>query len=310
MEQATQLFGYLILTALGFVLPVMSILLSLFHQGMEKLAGQYEAERTQSETNIKEQLKKMSEAKDIDESAIKQSIKELESIKKTAENKLSYLNPKKQIARLFIPIVIAFLGVLVTLFLATISRYFFLLLLLSIVSFIYAVVALWKLISIIVEVRRILDAEKRDTDSKVIELLSVLAEKTETAGQYYLKNVHACLNDSNINNDSLIVEAKANGKLELKIGVSNSESRMAKNLEIGFILPNNFIVEKTGYHSIFRDEKQQIIRYQTNMLQGHTYNLFDPLIITPLEKGDYIMRTFIKAENVEANYRDVTIRVN
>lgn len=62
MEQAIQLFGYLILTFLGIVSPILVILLSLFREGISQLTIQYENEKSQSENNIKEQLKKMGEA--------------------------------------------------------------------------------------------------------------------------------------------------------------------------------------------------------------------------------------------------------
>lgn len=309
MEQAIYLFGYLILTVLGLVLPIMAILLSVFREGIAKLATQYETERSQSENNIKEQLKKMSQAADIDESAIKQSIRELKSIKKTAETKLSYLNPKKQIIRLFIPLILAFLGVVVTFLLVKTNIYYCSFLLVSVIGFTYAIVVLWELISIIIEVRRVIDTDRKDTESTIIQLLSALGEKVEKTGQYYLQSVYVTLDGKDIKDDSRITTAHTNSKQELNIGIQNHESRMAKNVEIGFILPNSFIVEKTDYYSIYRDKQEQIVRYTVSLIHSRAHHLFSPLIITPLEQGDYRIRTFIKAENIESSYRNVTVRV-
>ncbi|GAI93989.1 unnamed protein product, partial [marine sediment metagenome] len=93
MELAIELFGYLILTILGLVLPIVAILLSVFQEGISKLAQQYQAEISQSEEN----LKTIAKAKRTDLAAIQQSIKELESTEKRARTKLSYLSPRKQI---------------------------------------------------------------------------------------------------------------------------------------------------------------------------------------------------------------------
>lgn len=139
MEQAIQLFGILILTMLGFVFPVVTILLSIYHEGISKLAQQVQAEISQSEEN----LKTIAQAKKTDVAAIQQSIKELESTKKKAKAKLSYLSPRKQIIRLFIPLVLAFLGVIATSILIETNFYYVLLLLLSLTCFIYALIVLW-----------------------------------------------------------------------------------------------------------------------------------------------------------------------
>ena len=112
MEQAIQLFGFLILAFLGVVGPILVILLSVFREGISKLTIQYENEKFQSEKNIKEQLKKIAEAENADVKEIEQSLKSLKALKMIAETKLSYLNPKTQILQLFLPLLIAFLGVI------------------------------------------------------------------------------------------------------------------------------------------------------------------------------------------------------
>lgn len=111
VEQAIQLFGYFILTFLAVPAPILVILLSIFREGRSKLTIQYENESFQSEKNIREQLKKIGEAEKADVERIQQSLYKLKAIKKGAQTKLSYLNPKKQILRLFIPLLISFLGV-------------------------------------------------------------------------------------------------------------------------------------------------------------------------------------------------------
>jgi len=306
MELAIELSGYLILSILGFVLPVAAILLSIYHEGLSKLAQRYKTEVFQSEEN----LKTIAKAEKTDLEALQQSIKQLEATKRKARNKLSYLNPRKQIIRLFIPLVLAFLAVVVTSILIGTSLYYGLILLISLTGFVYALIVLWNLIGIIVEVRGIIDAEKKATETSTVELLTSLArEIVDRTGEYFLKETYITVSDKDISDDSLKITLQANSKEELKIGVQNHETRMVKSVEIGFIFPTNFIIEKTGYYSIYRDEKQQVVRFKETIIHGKTHVHFGPLIITPLEKGDHKIDTFIKAENIESTYRDLTIKV-
>lgn len=309
MAQAIQLFGLLILAVLGFVLPIMAILLSVFREGRLKLTAQYEAERIQTETNITEQLKKLIKKRfTSDGSAILKNLKALKAIKKTAGTKLSYLNPKQQTIRLFLPLIIAFSAVASSFLVKPNIQY--LLLSIGIAGFTYAIVALIKSISVIVEVKSIIDADKKDADAKTVELLSEIAQKVgETKEQNYLQDVHIKANGKSIRDGpSKTIEVAVNKKYELELGMTNSEDRMAKNVEVGFIFPVSYMIDK-GSHTIYRDEEKQIIRYATSYIHGNTTHPFSGLKITPLEQGDHTIRTFIKAENIRTIYRDFTLRV-
>lgn len=306
MEQAIQLFGNLILAFLGVVAPILVILLSISREGISKLTIQYENEKSQSEKNIKEQLKRLAEAEETNVTEIEQSLKSLKAIKKTAEIKLSYLNPKRQVLRLFIPLLISLLGVILAILNKSNIYYAILSIAVSSICFAYAMVALWKLLDIIIEVRRTIDDDKKDRDMKTIELLSALVEK---GTQYFLKAVYITLDDKNIEDNEGEITISADKKQELKIGITNDETRMAKNIEIGFIFPPDFIIEKTDYYSIYTDKTSQIVRYTTALMHGNTDLHLSPLIITPIKEGDYKIRTFIKAENIESTHRALNLKV-
>ncbi len=310
MEQAIQLFGFLILAVLGLAVPIMVILLSVFQEGISKLATQYEAERVQSEANIKEQLKKLAQkGATTDEAAIERNLKELKAIKKAAAEKLSYLNPKQQIRRLFAPLIIAFSVVASSFLVKPDIQY--LLLLIGIAVFIYAIVVLVKSISVIVQVKKIIDADKRDADAGTVALLSEIAQKVgKEAESYYLQNVCIIVNDKKFRGKQIeTITVPVNTKYELKVGMANHENRMAKKVEVGLIFPVSFMVDK-GEYTIYRGEGEQIARYETDYIQGNTTLLFpDPLKITPLEQGDHKIKSFIKAENIKSAYVDFIIRV-
>jgi len=265
MELGIELFGYLILTVLGFVLPIVAILLSVFQEGISKLAKQYQADISQSEEN----LKTIAKAEKTDLAAIQESIKKLESTKKRAITKLSYLNPRKQIIRLFIPLVFAFLGVVVTSILIVTNFYYCLFLLISLGCFVYALVVLWNLIGIIVEVRGILDTEKKATETGTVELLTSLVRGIgDKTGQYFLAQVYINLNGEDIKDDSYEIIIPTNTKEEIDLKLRNREARMAKNVEIGFTFPTTFIIEKTTHNSIFRSKGEQVVRYSESIVQG------------------------------------------
>ena len=88
------------------------ILLSMFPDGILRLTSQYQNERAQAENNIKEQMKKMGEAEEINIKEIKQSLNKLNAAKKNADAKLLFLKPKRQILQLFIPLLTSFAGVI------------------------------------------------------------------------------------------------------------------------------------------------------------------------------------------------------
>ena len=113
-----------------------------------------------------------------------------------------------------------------------------------------------------------------------------------------------------IKDDSVIIPLNVNVKHNFKVSIDNNEKRMAKDIEIGFIFPSQFLIELPSTYSIFRQEDSQIIRYNTSSIQAKTNLFLEELPVTPLEQGNYTLKTFIKGENIESTYRDVVINVN
>lgn len=325
MEQAIRLFSSLILTFLGFVAPIVGFLLSVFREGALKLTTQYENEKSQSEENLKQQLKKEAGAKETNLRDIKESIKKLELIKKTARKKLSYLNPRNQIGGLFLWLFSSFLAASLSLLIVDNSYnpslfinkdVFYVCLLAAGICFTRSLFILWNLLEIIIEVRKIMDDDKKtadndkkNIDNRTIELLSALVEKTGMVLHDFLKKVYITVQNIKIQDDTTEIELDVNKKIELKISVVNSETRMAKNVEIGFIFTPDFIIDKKDDFSLFTDEKGQIVRYSIPLIHGDTNSLRPALVVTPLKTGSFAIRTFIKAENIEATYHILRLKV-
>jgi len=309
MIQAIQLYGYLILTLLAIICPIIVILLSMFREGISKLSIQFENEKAQSEKNIKAQLKKISEASGTNVSEIERGLKDLKKIKKIAVKKLSNLNPLNQIINLFIPLLTSFSLAIVTLIFDFNVTFVLIIIAISIIIFGFSLVILWNLLCTIIDIKKTFDDNKKVLNVKMLELFSILLEKLEKGLQYFLKKVYIDLNNTAIKDNKFIITCTADKKLNLNVALKNGESRMVKNLEIGLIFNSDFIIEKKDYYDISTTETKQVIRYETKIVHGKTKYEFGPLIITPLKVGEFKIKTFIKAENVESMYHDILFKV-
>ena len=85
---------------------------------------------------------------------------------------------------------------------------------------------------------------------------------------------------------------------------------MAKNIEIGFILPKDFLIEKSSnVASMYTDEESQIIRFKEGYIQANTNKQEGNIKITFLKAGKHKINAFIKAENVKNRRFDFYIDV-
>jgi hypothetical protein len=341
MEKLIEFFCFLILAFLSVVAPIFVILLSIFREGMEQLSSRYEHERNHSEKNIIAQVQVKESSQGINVDDIEISLKQLKANKKSAEKRLAGLDPKKQVKKVIAPFLIAFVVVLISfLFKTYVSKIS--LLCVGAIGFAYGLFSLWHLLEVIIEVRKVIDDQSkevktnaRELAAKNIELLSslslavlelknafdgqdgkeskaeqLLKSLVEAESKHFLKDVYLSIGDQKIKDESIKIDLLVNKKTELKVVFINSELRMTKKLEVGFIFPSDFLIEKSTGYSIYTDESIQIVRYETSSVQGHTSQVFSsPLIITPLKKTSAKIKTFIKAENIEAVYKDITIDV-
>ncbi|MBE3124224.1 MAG: hypothetical protein IMZ57_01010 [Acidobacteria bacterium] len=298
MESAITLFGFLILTFLGIIVPLLGILLSLFREGVIELTTQYVNQKSSSEKNLAEQMIKQGESGKVNVPEIQKSMQELTGIKEAADKKLQYLNPKKQLSRLFIFLFISFLSTIGALLLKEHAFYRGLSLILSLSFFSITLSILWKLLGILVEVKQTVDARRGELESKIISLLSM----SSSAG--LIKDVHPIINGNTIENDKAEFNLTLNTKNTLKIALANNEKRMAKRVELGIWFPREIMVEKgKGYSIATQEDGSQVVRYQAAEIQGKTNLWLADLIINPIKKDPVKIRTFINAENIETvNY--------
>ena len=325
MKEGLQLLGALILTLLSIIVPFVLILLTIFREGVDKLTKQYESERLQSETNLKEQFKKITsdETKKIDTTDIKKSVEKLENIKKIADNKLKYLSPKKQILNLFALFFVSFIGIVVAIikgeYALTLENETYYILIISAVCFVSGIFILWKVVCVIIEAKQFVDEDIKSNNIKTIELLSNIADKTMNE---YISKVYIIVNNNVIKDEEkdkekdkdadkkVKISLPQNKESKLTVKLNNQELIMAKNVQIGFTFPTDIIIsKKQDYASIYNDSKKQIVRYERDYLHGRTNIELATLDITPMSEGEHIITTFIKAENIKAVYRYFVLKI-
>jgi len=308
-SQALQLFAALILAFFGVIAPIVVILLSIFQEGISKLTTQYENEKSLSQKNLKEQIQKKDTTDESALAEIKETIIGLEKANRLALAKLSLLQPRTQATRLFAPLFFSFLFVVIATLLVSDIYSMLGFVLLSIILFSYSIYVLWSLLGIIIEVQKITNADQKLFSTQVIQGLSGLTDAVLETQEYFLTDVPIVLDEHVLENDSGELIIPSNKKQSLSVKLLNRESRMAKNIEVGFIIPDSFLVDKEGDYSLsISTQNEQIVRYTLDSIHGNTDFILSPLIITPLKQGITKIRTFVKAENIKSTYRDVNIQ--
>ncbi len=306
MINAIQLYGAFILTVLGFIVPILTILVSLFPEGVKSLAEKYENERKQSEENIRNETTKRDKIKDLDYSALEKTLKTLKKKKKDAESKLGYLKPIQFLLKISLPFLISFIAVLISL--ADINFSIKIILLISSgISLVAGFLALFTSVSVVFEVAEIMNQRKTSNEEKVIALLSTLVEKS--GENPYLKEDEVEVKFHNkYLKENLKYDFSVDKKYDIPVSIHNKSDKMAKTVEVGFVFPKNVVIEKTNNLVITTTEEAQIVRFKEDGIQAHNDNLQGDIKLTFLESGKAEIDLFIKGENVK--YRRFSFEVN
>ncbi len=295
MKDILTLFGFLILTFIGFVLPIFAILISSSPEGIKKLSNKYENEKKKNEENIRqEQNKKL----DID--TLEKNLKILKSNKYDAEQKLKYLKPDLQLPKFFLPLLVALILILIC-FIIKNEFLIYILFSLGVVIFLYTVVILWKLLLVLTEASLVISEDKTSSDNKIIELLSTLVEKS-SASPFLDERKLSIKFDNQILTENSKLPYSVNNNHSVKICFMNSDEQMAKNVEVGFIVPLDFIIEKNDKISIMTTAENQILRFSRSYVQMKEINILGTLSFSILKNGTHKIQAFMKGENIKNKY--------
>jgi hypothetical protein len=309
MDKIIELFALFLLALLGFVTPVLAIILSIFAPGLAKLEQQYEAELSQTEEKLKNQLQKASETKSLDLKEINKTIRELQTVKNIADRKLQLLTPKKAVVFICAPLFAAFL-ILMPSLLHQLPVYLKCLSIISLVLVGYSMNKLWHILDIIIEALKLLDLETKNDRRTVPELLAQIVQNTKAGADYFIEKILVEFNGIKIDDKPKEVHLEVNKKSEIPVSIRNTDPRMAKDIEAGFTFPTDFLIEKNDKYSIYTSGSEQVVRYSEARIHGQTHLIKTPLIITPLKKDKYTIDVFIKGENIKSVTKKLTLIVD
>ena len=309
MNNIINLCASFILTLIGFVIPILTILLSLFSEGTKALILKYETEKKQSDENISNELKKKESGQELDYKSLEKTLKKLNKNKKVAEEKLGYLKPIKLVAKISLPLIISYVSLLF-LFNNLDFGLVILLIFISAITFLLSIYFIWKSLIILVEVTGIINETKRNSEDKIIELLSRLIDKNNEDSMFLKpEKINIKLNKILLTETTNLKYA-INVNHSISVSINNSSDLMAKNIEIGFIFPPDFLVERTSnISSIYTEETKQIVRFRQEFVRGNEDNQQGKMEITFLKDGIHDITAFIKGENFRNKYIKFKIEV-
>lgn len=296
-----QIYGTLILTFTGFVLPILAIALSLFPEGVKVLKQTYENEQKQAEDNLKNELQKKSEDR-VDLDSLSKNINTLKLTKKRAGRKLFYLNPQNIISKSLIALGVSLVSFLVGLF-------FYMniwiipctLFLISIGCFIWAMIIFANSISIIIEASSTVQGIQRKTEEKTLELLATLVDNSKNNDKSTFINhnqIKVFFKSEEVVTDKEY-SFSVNNKHTIKISLKNLSEYMLKTAQLGFTFPAECIIDERDNLSIYTGEKEKIIRFNHEHLQSNEHMMEGDINITFLKVGEFNIDTFTKGENLK-----------
>lgn len=172
MKDIISIYSKLLISILSFIAPAMTLLINVFLEGVEKIKARNEEKIKQIEEIIKINVQNCTG--DF-EKTIKDSLNSLKKQKSTAEKQLRLLNPKRQVFRLFIPLIFALLLVLCYIFIKEYVKSInypsvrIICLMLSGICFVYGLYVLYQLFCIVIETKRVLSLDlKQDLLKPVV----------------------------------------------------------------------------------------------------------------------------------------------
>lgn len=183
MKDVIEVYIKIVIATFGFIAPSFTLLISIFIEGIEKKRIKHEEELKQLEALIQGKIQAAGNL----ETAMKDNLKQLQNKKKESTKELNLLNPRRQVKRLFIPLLCAlfFIG----LYHIERSKYFpecntFVIKLFTLIPsgifFSYAFYVLWQLFCLIIETKKNLISESKAVILQPSELEEEPQQKINT----------------------------------------------------------------------------------------------------------------------------------
>lgn len=300
MKEFIGFYIYLLLTLIGFITPVTGILLSIFQVGVDRLKAEYENKASRYDDEIqgvkKGERGDITKVRELRKSLKKQS-RRLWRSKMQVSVKLWLLNPRKQTAILFILLLFSF--IFANSYFLTIDDYFYegffnlkwlkqLLLISSVVIFVVAIIDLYLLTGILIEVRKITSLSIEPTLSKnEIDIKDCL--------EFHVNG--KCIQE---NHPEIIVVTKNNPMPPICL-FNRSGVHTLNNIAVGMNFPSNKFQLTTSDTNTIISKKDKYNRVEWNI---ENLSVNDNIYMTSLkfiesDVGEYQIDTEICVDTVK-----------
>ncbi len=164
MKEVIEIYIKIIIAVFGFVAPSFTLLISIYIEGIEKKRIKQEEEIKQLERLIKNNL--ANNSADL-EGEMKSNLKQLEVKKRESTHELNLLNPKRQVIRMFLPLLFSLICIILY-YVERSNIYTYLnvfsikciTISISVMFFSYALFVLWQLFDLIIETKKSLISDR------------------------------------------------------------------------------------------------------------------------------------------------------
>lgn len=311
-EIVFQTYGTLLLTLLGFVLPIITIALSFFPEGVKALMENYENERRQAEKNLEEEFKKKTE-KGVDYNVLSRNIADLKKSKRRANRKLIYLTPSTIVGRSVAAIGLSLCAFLASLLYIGDSRWIIpnVLLIASILSLFWTLWIFFNSMQVIVEASSAVQDIRKRAEEKTLELLTALVDNSKKGDDSLFipqNKVHIWFAGEEVTAGKEYTFS-VNNIHPIKIALKNLSDYMLKTAELGFTFPEEFLTDGSTISSTYTGDKEKIIRFKYEYVQSNENRIAGSINMTFLKIGSFKVSTFVKGENLKNKHIAFKIKV-
>lgn len=300
----------LTISGIAIILPLFGVFISIFGSGIQLLIEKNQQEISSQEQSIKVLQQKLA---DQEISKLNRSVKEIQNElsslrkqKKINERRISSLNPVRQIVLLLLTLFIGFILYNIYNSFKEFGYIFYFAPFVMSLLIVLFIKLLGDSLKMVVEAKKLIDEREQTTQKNIIDQLRIIGDNS---AQHRIKDVFAIIDSKRITDDSLTFLVALNSEQKFNIGVTNMAMEMANEIEIGFIIPKVFTVNKVKSFTYVDSDKETIVRYKTE-LQAHTrVDAAEKLLMIPNLIGDFKIKTFVKGKNVETKYNVIQMKV-
>ena len=308
-----QIYGSLILTLAGFVLPILIIAISVFSEGVKLLNDDSKDKQKQISDNLKKELLK-SDSEGMGKKLTK-SGEELEKLQRKIKRRLLYLDPNSILLRSTIAIIMS-----LVLFLGGLFFYSQLVfnIRISVILFIAsACFLIWTFIILFNSIKTISEASSKtqerrgDENKKISELLKVLIDVEKEGNNPQPVNqedVTPYFNGEAVTSGKEVIFS-INKEYNINIELVNKSDYFLKMVELGFIFPEKLLITGKSIASTTIVGNKKIIRFKYDYIQSHVRYLKDVISINFLESGIFDISVFVGSENLKKRNMKFKIKV-